>query len=88
MALDPEIASYAQSLIGRYGRDAKHIANQGRLSARQKGDKAGDRAWSLILHAISDALENRRPGEADGGELRDLLGRLDRFANPLGRGKG
>jgi len=88
MALDPEIASYARTLIERYGRDARNVALQGRISARQKGDKAGDRAWSLILHAISDALENRAPGEADGGELRDLLGRLDRFANPLGRGKG
>lgn len=53
MAIEPEVRHLAEALLRKHGGDARHIAAQARLRARQGRDTATESAWSLVLQALA-----------------------------------
>jgi hypothetical protein len=82
MPIEPEIRKLAEGLLARHGADARHLAAQARLRARQGGDVATERAWSLVLKAIAEMKEPARDEIGSIEDVRAILRRLEGVAVP------
>ncbi len=85
---EPEIRNLAETLVRRHGGDARLIATQARLRARQQQDMAMERAWDLVLGAIKEKLAPPPHEIGSAEEARRILVQLSPLQDDLSFGFG